>query len=166
MNASRCSNRNRRSARAANRVAFSLLEVLISLAIFGAVIAVLGQLLANGGKTSVRARLETQAIFRAESVMAELSCAAIPFQAVREAAFADDSKWRYSASLQATQEQGLFLVIVSITRPDQPGIELFALPRYMRDPMLVQQLQATTEQREEQRRAEEEAAGNSSGGSE
>ncbi|GIT30334.1 MAG: hypothetical protein Ct9H300mP1_23800 [Planctomycetaceae bacterium] len=54
------------------RSGFTLLEVLVSLAIFVAAFASLSQLFTLGSRAAVQAALETQATVRAEAKMAEV----------------------------------------------------------------------------------------------
>ena len=52
--------------------ALSLFEVIVSLAILMGSIAAIGQLISSGVRASVQGRLQTQAIIRCESKMAEV----------------------------------------------------------------------------------------------
>jgi Tfp pilus assembly protein PilV len=56
----------------------SLFEVVLALVILVTSLAAIGQLISSGGRGAVRSRLLTQAVFLAESKMAEMASGAAP----------------------------------------------------------------------------------------
>ena len=60
------------TARNQHRPGLTLLEIVLSLAIFFGALAILSQLSWNGARAAVQARLKTQAIIRCEAKLAEV----------------------------------------------------------------------------------------------
>ena len=123
----------------------TLLEVLIALGIFVSSIAVISQLLAQGVRGARRAQLETEAIFRAESKLAEVVAGAAPFQAAQSVPFPDSADWIWSLSLQPGPTEDLFIVGVTVTRAakNSLGDINFTVSRLVRDPQML--MEAATE---------------------
>jgi type II secretion system protein I len=132
--------RNRQSAignRKSNRCrGLTLFEVLLSLAIFVMAMAAIGQLVSNGMRGAVRARLETQAVLRCESKLAEVLAGIEPLQAVSSTTFPDDPNWNWSLSIAAGPTEDLLDLEVLVEHPASTGAGQvsFALRRLMRDP--------------------------------
>lgn len=120
------------------RRGLTLFEVLISLAIFVGSLAALGQLISSGVRGAVQARLQTQAVLRCESLVAEIVSGALAAQSVNGAAFADDPTWLYSVAVSTGPHQNLFLVQVTVSHSasNNIGNVSFTLHRYMRNPQI------------------------------
>ena len=129
----------RRSARCRRR-GFSLLEVVLALAILVAAIAVLGELVRLGLDNAAAARDLTQAQLLCESKLAELTSGVIEPQSISNAAFAaeidPEREWTYSIALSPLDLQGLISATVTVTEnvsgERQP--RQFSLVRWLRDP--------------------------------
>ncbi len=121
------------------RAALTLFEVLLALAIFVGSLAVLSQLLSTGVRGAVKARLETEAIFRAESKMAEITAGAVPLEAVTGQAEHDNSDWTYSVAISQGPSDTLFVVTVTSAHPGQTQSSSvdFSLSRLVRDPQVL-----------------------------
>jgi general secretion pathway protein I len=120
------------------RRGLSLFEVLISLAIFLGSLAIIAQLVDTGVRGAVRARLQSQAIIRCESKLAEVVSGAIPFQQTGETPFPDDPAWRWSVALLPGPYPDLYIIEVTTTHHvgnDPQGVS-FALQRMIRDPQV------------------------------
>jgi len=97
---------------------FTLLEIILALAILAGSLAALGEVMRLSDQTSERTGDETQAQILAESVMAELEAGYLQFAAVDNAPFdlATDPPWTYSIALEPTQYDELVLVRVKVAQ--------------------------------------------------
>lgn len=120
------------------RRGLTLFEVLISLAIFVGSMAAIGQLVATGVRGALRARLQTQAVLRCESKMAEVVAGISPFHPASDTPFVDDPAWTWSMSLAPGPNQELFLVEVTTAHQagGQLGAVTFSLRRLVRNPQI------------------------------
>lgn len=153
----------------APRHGLSLFEVVISLAIFMASAAAIGQLVSSGVRGAIRARLETDAILRCESTMAEVVAGILPLQSAQETPFADDPNWVYSVSVTATPQSYLYAVAVSAahTAGGNLGTISYTLSRLVRDPAAAAsaaELQAELKAEQEQQ-SQSSSSSSGSGGS-
>lgn len=118
----------RRSGRGARRGGFSLLEVVLSLAILGGSMAVLGEAARHGMDSARIARDLTDAQLYCESKMAELEAGLITLDPVSDAriepmtdsslessAQADEVIWLYSIETEMVDD-GLILVYLSVSQ--------------------------------------------------
>ena len=123
------------------RSGVTLLEIVLSLAIFFGSIAVLAQLAWNGVRAGVQARLKTQAIIRCEAKLAEVLSGAQPLQPMARVAFSDNSAWTWSLSVTETPAYPDLMqldVTVSHGGNNRLGNVQFTLRRWMRDPGIYQ----------------------------
>jgi Tfp pilus assembly protein PilV len=123
-----------------NRRGLSLLEIIISVAIFMASLAAIMEGLQIGRRSELSARLQSEAVLRCETVMGEI------LSGVKEAAsaqgnpFDDDEtgNWEWTAEVTEAGTTGLLQVTVLVEH--RPGGEepnaAFTLVRFMRDPQL------------------------------
>jgi type II secretion system protein I len=130
---------NRSLQRSAHsRLGLTLLEIILSLAIFFGALAILSQLGWNGTRAGLRARLRTQAIIRCEAKLAEVLSGAETLTPKSRVPFPDNSAWNYSVSISETQFPDLLQVDVTVAHSG--GSQLanadFTLRRWMRDPSL------------------------------
>ncbi|MCA9063255.1 MAG: type II secretion system minor pseudopilin GspI [Planctomycetaceae bacterium] len=119
----------------------TLLEVLISLAIFVGSLAAILQLLSIGNRARVATRLETEAMLRCESKMSEIVAGVVPATTTTDQPFDDDpdGEWKWSASVAETATTGLLQVDVSVEfYPGGANVASVSetLSRYLRDPQL------------------------------
>ena len=134
---------NRTDRRAARRGGFSLLEVILSLAILFAALAVVGELVRSGMVNSRAAAAATQAELRAESVLSELVAGSLPLESAYFVPFPDNGDWYYSVLVEPELSGETSLLTVSVTVEPGPEINLpggkFTVTRWIRDPDLVEQ---------------------------
>jgi len=121
-----------------NRRGLSLFEVIIALAIFMGSIAAIGQLVSTGVRGAVQARLQSQAMLRAETKMAEAVAGATSLTGGSSGAFPDDASWTWSIAVAAGPHEGLYLVEVTAAHhgTTRAANQSFALRRLVRDPKL------------------------------
>lgn len=121
-----------------NRKGLSLLEVVVALAIFMGAIAAIGQLISTGVRGAVQARLQSQAVLRAETKMAEVVAGAVSLHGA-SGSFADDPAWAWSVSSAAGTQAGLYIVDVTVTHQSATtaGNQSYSLRRLVRDPQVA-----------------------------
>lgn len=126
-------------ARVAARKGLSLLEVVIALAIFMGSIAAIGQLVSTGVRGAVQARLQSQAVLRAESKMAEVVAGITPLHGGSGGVFAEDPSWAWSVQSISGAHEGLYVVDVTTTHHSATtaGNQSYTLRRLVRDPQLA-----------------------------
>ena len=126
------------------KAGFSLLEVILALAILAGALAVLGEASRQALRNAAVARDLARAQLLCENKLAEIVTGITPaepadktpFDATVELLDPDEPAWLYSIATETTDEPGLILVRVTVTRdlpPEQHPIE-FSLVRWMADP--------------------------------
>ena len=133
------------------RDAFSLLEVILALAILTGAIAALGEAVRMGMRNAQVARDATRAQLLCESKMAEISSGFTPPTSVSGAAFesmetlgqtpmADLDLWTYSVATETLDEDGLMEITVTVTQDPAKALRpvQFKLVRWMIDPTIVE----------------------------
>jgi general secretion pathway protein I len=133
------------------RRGFSLLEVLISLAIFMTAFVALSQLSHNGMRSAVEARLTTKAILRCESKMAEIVAAIEPLEDVTDQPFQDDESWTWSMQTALGPHADLQNVTITVNYEgaNQQASTSFSMSRLIRDPLVYEMAAATATAEEE-----------------
>lgn len=122
------------------RTGLSLLEVIISVAIFLGALTAIMQGLSIGQRSELAARLQSEAVLRCEAKMGEIICGAVEANSTQGNTFEDDEtgKWEWSAQVTDAGVSGLLEVTVLVEH--KPGGEdpdaAFSLVRLMRDPQL------------------------------
>lgn len=141
------SHKSSRRDRFRPRKGLTLFEVLLSLAIFTAALTAIGQLISNGMQGSVHARLQSEAVIRCESQLAELLILGEPIPSVSDEPFEDDPQWTWSAESSETEEVGLLFltIVVNHTSDNMIGEASFTLSRFYRDPLLLTESEETEE---------------------
>jgi general secretion pathway protein I len=119
---------------------FSLLEVILSLAILGGTVAVLGEAIRLGAQNASYARDMTHAQLLCESILAEIAAGIIPLDNVRDEPVDvvvgnGAITWLYSIGWETVEEDGLLNVSVTVVQdlPNDPHPVSFTLSRWMPD---------------------------------
>lgn len=123
---------------------FSLLEVILALAILCGAIATLGELSRLGMRSAERARDMTQAQLLCESKLAEITAGLTPAESEQDVPLetSDDeteTEWLYSVEVTPLDDEGLMEVRVTVTKdlpPEKRPVE-FPLVRWMVDESVV-----------------------------
>ena len=143
------------------RGGFSLLEVILALAVLAGALAVLGEAIRLGMRNAQVSRDLTQAQLLCESKLAEIAAGLTLSDPVQGAPFDcvvgdGQTGWFYSISRETMGEEGLLLVCVTVTQdlpPEKRPVQ-FALFRWIPDPAAV----AAMEEAAAEAAAEAEAA--------
>lgn len=126
---------------------FSLLEVVLALAILTVTVAVLGELIRSGLRNAQMARDLSQAELICESTIYQLEAGLLPPQPVATAAVPETPGWLYSIQPESTGtagQAGLFQFRITAEQdPDRFARPVrFSVVRWLRDPSLVVAQQA------------------------
>ncbi len=141
------------SKRNDRRRGLTLLEVVLTLGIFVAAMAVLSELVANGHRAAIESRLQTEAIIRAEAKMNEVianpnllvGASGMPFE---EEYSAGSGQWTWSLAVQSwDQNTNLLQLELTVAHQSQSGMgnATYTLRRYVRDPQALLEAEAATE---------------------
>jgi len=128
------------------RKGFTLLEIILALAILAGALAALGEVLRLGDQNSSLTRDETQAQILASSVMDEIMSGARPPTSVNSAAFDIKAQppWLYSIEIAPTPQHAELLAIrvrVEQQLPPEQQPARFDLVRWVLNPDYVTSLQ-------------------------
>lgn len=118
------------------RGGLSLLEVLISLAIFLAALAAISQIATQGMRVASEVQWESGAVLRAEGQMNSVISGVLPMQAAT-GKFTDDAKWEWTLAVTSDGlHPDLLRLDVQVNHLDSGGKPnyTFTLARYVRNP--------------------------------
>jgi type II secretion system protein I len=118
------------------RKAFSLLEVIISLAILVVALTALGELMRMGLRSATQARELSRATMLAETKLAQITSGVVPPDPVSGAAFEDEPGWLYSIEILEAGTPELLAVQVSVQRdvPAEQQMVSCSLVRWVSNP--------------------------------
>jgi Tfp pilus assembly protein PilV len=127
-----------------SRAGISLFEVVLALSIFLGAVVALSQLTNNGMRTAVSARLQTQAVLRCESKLAELVAGVEPLEDVTEQPFDDDENWTWSLATATGPHADLLNITVSATYDSgsERSLASYSISRLLRDPLVFEEAAA------------------------
>jgi len=98
-----------------SRRGLTLLEIVLSLAIFFGSITALSQLAWTGGRAAVNAKLRSQATIRAEAKLNEVLAGIEPMQSVSGTAFPDDNHWTWSQNVVPSSHPELVQIDLTVS---------------------------------------------------
>jgi len=120
---------------------FSLLEVILALAILAGALAALGEVMRLGDENAAAAADKSRAAMLAESVISEMLVGARPVASVNGAVLPleDDPPWTASIEVVATEYQELVAVRVTIAQqlPPEQDPARCALVRWIPNPNYI-----------------------------
>lgn len=118
------------------RNGLSLLEVMLSIAILGLAMAVIGNLFYLGGRSAQRTRFLSDANIICDTTMAELAAGVIEPNSVGTQVVADNPTWSYSIDIQASDQLGLLAATVTVQQTDTaaPVPVTMSVVRFIPDP--------------------------------
>ena len=139
----------RRPTRFLTRSGLSLLEVMLALAILGASLAAIGELMRIGARNAEMARDLTTAQLLCESTMAELQLGFLPMQAIGPVPVNDleyQQEWLYTITVEPIDQEGLSAIWVRIEQNPEVFSRpvSFAATRWMIDPNIAADELSTT----------------------
>lgn len=151
-----------------NQRGFTLLEIVLGMAIFFGAMAVLSQILWNGSRAAVQGQLRSQGLVRCEAKLGEVIAGAVAFQSQQNQAFSsepEDNGWTWSVEIEPTNHPNLNAVVVTVDHAGNSALSNASvqLRRWMRDPAQMalvaqeaaQQAQELQEQKEEAKAEQE-----------
>jgi type II secretory pathway pseudopilin PulG len=105
-----------RAGRRCASSAFTLLEVILSLVILGAALAIFGEVMQLANRNAVEARAETQAQLLASSLMDEILAGSIDDSPANRQPLkvTDDVRWVYSVSTGTATVDGVYPLVVLV----------------------------------------------------
>jgi type II secretion system protein I len=115
------------------RQGLSLLEVIVSLAIFLFSLVAISRLIDQGVDQAVELDLRAQASMIAQSKLAEVTSGAIGLTG-QESQLEEDSAWTWKLDAEADTIPGLYRVKVTVTREDRGNKIEVTLSQYVLDP--------------------------------
>jgi general secretion pathway protein I len=119
----------------ASRDGLSLLEVLVSMAIFLMALVALTYLVNTATERAGEAQYRARAAQLCHSKLNELMSGALPLESQPDSSIEDEPNFRWSAEIEPAGAQGLYNVLVRVRyRPDDPYPIEVALSRMMLDP--------------------------------
>lgn len=119
-----------------NRPGLSLLEVLLSIAILGGAMVVIGNMYFLGYRSAIRARLVSDANILCDTVMAELAAGILPPNSIGSQSFQDNPEWAYSIQIGQSLQPGLLVANVIVQQAD-PNVAVpvsVSIVRFVPDP--------------------------------
>jgi hypothetical protein len=120
------------------RRGMTLFEVFLSISIFIAALAVITEIVHTGTRASIQAQLQSEAVLRAESKMAEAVAGVVSLQGTSNSAFEDDPSWKWSLAVGNGPNVDTLQVTVTTTHVDGRGTVngQTSLTRLIRDPQI------------------------------
>jgi type II secretion system protein I len=117
------------------RRGITLLEVVLSLAIFLFSLAAIAQLIRLAGDQAVQAERKQHGIFLCQSKLAEFAAGVLPMSSQTDQAFdGDDGDWQWSADCSQNQVTNLWQVQVTVTSPGGGNATRVTVTRMLLDP--------------------------------
>jgi type II secretion system protein I len=128
------------------RRGLTLFELLLALAIFLGSVAALAHLINTGSQAAVQGRLQTRAILRCESKMAEILAGVESMQSARNVPFSDDRNWKWNLDVREGPLPGLLELTLAVSHTGNGPLSntSYALNRYVRHPAWFQSRAAET----------------------
>ena len=124
----KCEDRRRRG--------LSLLEVILSIAILGGSMVMIGQLYHLGYRSALQARLRNDANLFADSTMAELASGVLPLESTSDTEVPYNPGWSYAVEIQPSLQPGLLMATVIVKRGEELGAvnSSISIVRFIPDP--------------------------------
>jgi general secretion pathway protein I len=120
------------------RRGITLFEILLALGIFLAAVTAIGQIVNVGSTAATDGQLQSEAVLRCETKLAEIIAGIEPLAGAQTQAFTDDASWSWSLAIADGPHPDLLHLTVSVTHQRVNGSTdaQFVLTRLLRDPQL------------------------------
>ena len=130
---------------------FSLLEVILALAILGGALAVLGRIIQIGVRTARESRGRVAAQLQCQSILAEIACGLRPPEPTAPAPveYPDpEYDWMYTVEAEPTEMDGVLAVRVTVyeNRPLETGPIRVSLVQWIVDPQFEAEMAGAEEE--------------------
>lgn len=127
-----------------SRDGLTLFEVVLSLAIFLGALSAISQLTSTGMRAALQSRLQTQAVLRCESKLAELLAGVEEMENAEDVPFRDHPNWAWSVDVADGPLDNLLALTVSVSHTANNGrtTTSFTLKRLVQDPKLLSNVAA------------------------
>ena len=99
---------------AKHRHGYSLLEVILAVAILAGAVAVISHVMHIGTRSASEARDLARAQLLCEAKMAEITSGVAEASAAEQVPFDTDPEWLYSVAIESTDREGLLFVRVTV----------------------------------------------------
>lgn len=121
---------------AASRCGLSLLEVMLSIAILGISMAIIGNLFYLGSRSAMQARLRSDANILCDTKMAELAAGILPPNSVGNQTIEENPLWSYALDIQSSEQPGLLVATVTVQQSDSAAAVpvSMSIVRFIPDP--------------------------------
>jgi Tfp pilus assembly protein PilV len=123
-----------RRPRPARRPGLSLLEILLSLAIFLLSLVAIGGLVESGSERGLSAAMQAAGTRLAQSKLAEVEAGAIPVSSGGQGTFDDEPEWNWSVEPGAAAVPNVYPVTVRVWREYGGGRHEVVLTQMIFDP--------------------------------
>ena len=110
------------SQRGQSRRGLSLLEVILSIAILGGSMVVIGNLYHLGYRSATQVRLRNEANILADSKMAELAAGVLEIESTGDTPIETSPGWTYSIDIEPSLQAGLFMATVIVRRDQESNV--------------------------------------------
>jgi type II secretion system protein I len=115
------------AVRACPRAGFSLLEVIVAMAIFLMSIAVIGEIVTMGGERALDVEQQSEAMMLCQAKMAEVVAGAQPLSSVSDQSFDETSDYTWSLDASQNDITNLWNVNVTVKRERSDGTKIQAV---------------------------------------
>jgi len=122
------------------RRGLSLLEVILSIAILGGSMVVIGHLYNLGYRSALQAQFRSEANLHADSKMAELVSGVLPIESTGDTNIEEAPGWQFSIQIEDSFQPGLFLATVIVKNGEEQDATIpggLSLVRFIPDPDYV-----------------------------
>ena len=126
------------------RGGFSLLEVILALAILAGGVVVIGEVVRFGNRSAESARELTKAELYAEAIMAEVAAGMIVAESVSGEPVEWDPEWVYSLVIESPGHDGLLAAWLQVTKTTAARPIEYHLVRWVPDPDYAVSTETTT----------------------
>lgn len=121
---------------ARQRSGLSLLEVILSIAILGGSMVVIGHLYNLGYRSALAAQFRSEANLHADTKMAELAAGVLPIESTGDSDIEGAPGWQYAVQIEDSFQPGLFLATVIVRKGEESDVLIndISIVRFIPDP--------------------------------